>query len=163
MLMVGLYNLSKKGRSSHVLQFTNKLTSEELNVTGTRPLLPNQWYIIYENKCNLFESIRRIPVVTRSYDHEFLKSNSVTNFSHNAMENYGKYQIARVNTNYDLVPYNKGVVMIKKPSAPTLTTQIDFWQITYHKTLHSLMPILPHQEPRNRLLATPCFYCSISF
>ena len=59
------------------------------------------------------------PVVTRSYDHEFLKSNSVTNFSqNNAVENYRKYQKARVNNNYDLVPYNKGVVMIKKPISP---------------------------------------------
>ena len=33
------------------------------------------------------------PVVTKSYDHEFLKSNSVTNFSqNNAVENYRKYQ-----------------------------------------------------------------------
>ena len=33
------------------------------------------------------------PVVTKSYDHEFLKSNLVTNFSqNNAMENYRKYQ-----------------------------------------------------------------------
>ena len=28
----------KKGRSSRALQFTNKLTSEELKFTGTRPL-----------------------------------------------------------------------------------------------------------------------------
>ena len=33
------------------------------------------------------------PVVTKSYDHEFLKSNSVTSFSqNNAVENYLKYQ-----------------------------------------------------------------------
>ena len=33
------------------------------------------------------------PVVTKSYDHEFLKSNSVTSFSqNNAVENYRKYQ-----------------------------------------------------------------------
>ena len=33
------------------------------------------------------------PVVMKSYDHEFLKSNSVTNFSQdNAVENYRKYQ-----------------------------------------------------------------------
>ena len=32
-------------------------------------------------------------VATKSYDHEFLKSNSVTNFSqNNAVENYLKYQ-----------------------------------------------------------------------
>ena len=32
------------------------------------------------------------PVATKSYDHEFLKSNSVTNFSQNkAVENYRKY------------------------------------------------------------------------
>ena len=32
-------------------------------------------------------------VVTKSYDHEFLKSNSVTNFSqNNAVENYRKYK-----------------------------------------------------------------------
>ena len=31
------------------------------------------------------------PVATKSYDHEFLKSNSVTNFSqNNAVENYKK-------------------------------------------------------------------------
>ena len=33
------------------------------------------------------------PVGTKTYDHEFLKSNSVTNFSqNNAVENYRKYQ-----------------------------------------------------------------------
>ena len=33
------------------------------------------------------------PVVTKSYDHEFLESNSVTNLSqNNAVENYRKYQ-----------------------------------------------------------------------
>ena len=33
------------------------------------------------------------PVVTKSYDHEFFKSNSVTSFSqNNAVENYLKYQ-----------------------------------------------------------------------
>ena len=33
------------------------------------------------------------PVVTKSYDHEFLKRNSVTNFSqNNAVENYIKFQ-----------------------------------------------------------------------
>ena len=33
------------------------------------------------------------PVVMKSYDHEFLKSNSITNFSqNNAVENYRKYQ-----------------------------------------------------------------------
>ena len=60
------------------------------------------------------------PVVTKSYDHEFLKSNSVTNFSqNNAVENYRKYQKkARVNNNYGLVPYNNGVVMKKKPISP---------------------------------------------
>ena len=32
-------------------------------------------------------------MVKKSYDHEFLKSNSVTNFSqNNAVENYIKYQ-----------------------------------------------------------------------
>ena len=32
------------------------------------------------------------PVATKSYDHEFLKSNSVTNVSqNNAVENYRKY------------------------------------------------------------------------
>ena len=33
------------------------------------------------------------PVVTKSYDYEFLKSNSITNFSqNNVVENYRKYQ-----------------------------------------------------------------------
>ena len=78
----------KKGRSSRALQFTNNLTSEELKFTSTRPLLSNQRCIIYENECNLFDSIRRIP---RGY--EYLKSNSVTNFSqNNAVENYIKNQ-----------------------------------------------------------------------
>ena len=63
--MVGLYALSKKGRSSRTLQFTNKLTSEELKFTGKRPLLANQLCIIYENESNLFDAIRRIP---RGYD-----------------------------------------------------------------------------------------------
>ena len=90
-------SFKKKGRSSLALQFTNKLTSEELKVTGTRPLLANQGCIIYENECNLFDAIRRIArgyVVTKSlYDHEFLKNNSVTYFSqNNAVENYRKYQ-----------------------------------------------------------------------
>ena len=32
-------------------------------------------------------------MVTKSYDHEFLKSNSVTNFpQNNAVENYREYQ-----------------------------------------------------------------------
>ena len=35
-------SFKKKGRSSRALQFTNKLTSEELKFTGTRPLLANQ-------------------------------------------------------------------------------------------------------------------------
>ena len=35
-------SFKKRGRSSRVLQFTNKLTSEELKFTGTRPLLANQ-------------------------------------------------------------------------------------------------------------------------
>ena len=35
----------------------------------------------------------KYPVVTKSYDHEFLESNSVSNFSqNNAVENYIKYQ-----------------------------------------------------------------------
>ena len=35
----------------------------------------------------------KYPVVTKSYEHEFLKSNSVTNFSqNNAVKNYRKYQ-----------------------------------------------------------------------
>ena len=60
------------------------------------------------------------PVVMKSYDHEFHKSNSVTNFSqNNAVENYRKYKKkARVNNNYGLVSYNNGVVMIKKPISP---------------------------------------------
>ena len=59
--MVGLHDLSKKGRLSRALQFTNKLASEELKVTGTWPLLANQRCIIYENECNLFHPIRQIP------------------------------------------------------------------------------------------------------
>ena len=59
------------------------------------------------------------PVVTKSYDHEFLKSNSVTTFPQIMLgkitENTKK---ARVNNNYGLVPYNNGVVMIKKPISP---------------------------------------------
>ena len=40
-----------------------------------------------------FIQLGKYPVVTKSYDHEFLKSNSVTNFSqNNAVENYRKYQ-----------------------------------------------------------------------
>ena len=46
------------------------------------------------------------PVVTKSYDHEFLKSNSVTTFPQIMLNNYG------------LVPYNNGVIMIKKPISP---------------------------------------------
>ena len=59
------------------------------------------------------------PVVTKSCDHEFPKSNLVTNFSqNNAVENYRKYQKTRVNNNYGLIPYNNGVVMVKKPISP---------------------------------------------
>ena len=59
-------------------------------------------------------------MVTKSYDYEFLKSNSVTNVSqNNAVENYRKIpKKARVNTNYVLVPYNNGVVMEKKSTSP---------------------------------------------
>ena len=46
--MIGLYDLSKK--EGRALQFTNKLTSEEMKFTGTRPLLANQLRIIYENE-----------------------------------------------------------------------------------------------------------------
>ena len=62
-------------------------------------------------------------VVTKSYNHEFLKSNSVTNFSqNNVVENYRKYQKkARVNNNYGLVSYNNRVVVIKKPISPNFT------------------------------------------
>ena len=59
------------------------------------------------------------PVVKKSYDHEFLKGNSVTNFSqNNAEENYINTKKARVNNNCGLVPYNNVVVMIKKPINP---------------------------------------------
>ena len=44
-------------------------------------------------KNNLTKQLGEYPVVMKSYDHEFLKSNSVTNFSqNNAVENYRKYQ-----------------------------------------------------------------------
>ena len=40
-----------------------------------------------------FMQLGKYVVVTKSYNHEFLKSNSVTNFSqNNAVENYRKYQ-----------------------------------------------------------------------
>ena len=59
-------------------------------------------------------------MVTKSYDHELLKSNSVSSFSqNNAVENYKKKtKKARVNNNYGLGSYNNGVVMIKKPINP---------------------------------------------
>ena len=39
----------------------------------------------------------KYPVVTKSYDNEFVKSNSVTNFSqNNAVENYRKYQLKQI-------------------------------------------------------------------
>ena len=42
---------------------------------------------------NSLMQLDEYPVVTKSYDHEFLKSNSVTYFSqNNAVENYRKYQ-----------------------------------------------------------------------
>ena len=41
-------SVQKKGRSSRALQFTNKLTSEELK------------FKFYENECNLFDAIRRV-------------------------------------------------------------------------------------------------------
>ena len=62
------------------------------------------------------------PVVTKSYDHEFLKSNSITNFSqNNVVENYRKYQQKQGSTiimTWSL--NNNGVVMIKKPISPNL-------------------------------------------
>ena len=117
--MVGLYDLSKKGRSSSALQFTNKLTSEELKVTGTWPLLANVASFMKMNVIG-FMQLGKYPVITKYYDHAFLKNNSVTNFSqNNAVENYRKYQKkTRVNNNYGLVPYNNRVVMIKKPISP---------------------------------------------
>ena len=82
----------KKGRSSRALQFTNKLTSEELKVTGTWPLLANVASFMKMNVIG-FMQLGKYPVITKYYDHEFLKSNSVTNFSqNNAVENYRKYQ-----------------------------------------------------------------------
>ena len=88
--MVGLYDLSKKGRSSRALQLTNKLTSEELKFTGTRPT--DDASFMKMNVICLMQ-LGKYPVVTKSYDHEFLKSNSVTNFSqNNAVENYRKYR-----------------------------------------------------------------------
>ena len=50
---------------------------------------------------------------------------------------------------YGLVPYNNGVVMIKKPISPNFD----------HSNRFLTDYILPHQEPRNRLLVTPYFYC----
>ena len=82
----------KKGRSSRALQFTNKLTSEELKVTRTRPLLANQWCIICENKCTLLDVVRRIP---RGYEilRSWILQDQFTTFSqNNAVENYRKYQ-----------------------------------------------------------------------
>ena len=43
--------------------------------------------------------------------------------------------------------------MIKKPISPNFD----------HSNRFLTDYILPHQEPRNRLLVTPCFYCWISF
>ena len=60
-------------------------------------------------------------MVTKSYDHEFLKSNSVTNFSqNNALENYRKYQKKQGSTiimAWCLIIMCR-VVMIKKPINP---------------------------------------------
>ena len=67
------------------------------------------------------------PVVTNSYDHEFLKSNSVPTFHKIMLWKITEIpKKARVSNNYGLIPYDNGVVMIKKPSAPILTTQTDF-------------------------------------
>ena len=69
--------------------------------------------------CYFLMQLGEYPVVTKSYDHEFLKSNSVTTFSQIMLgkitENTKK---ARVNNNYGLVPYHNGVIMIKKPISP---------------------------------------------
>ena len=58
-------------------------------------------------------------VVTKSYDHEFLNIIQSPTFLKIMLwkikENTKK---ARVNNNYGLVPYNDGVVMIKKPISP---------------------------------------------
>ena len=59
------------------------------------------------------------PVVTRSYDLEFLKSSSVTNFSQNNAvdtENTKNQGLKLIMT--CMVRYIKGVVMIKKPISP---------------------------------------------
>ena len=55
----------------------------------------------------------KYPVVTTSYDHEFLKSNSFTNFSQN---NAKKSKGSTIIMAWSLI--NNGVVMIKKPVSP---------------------------------------------
>ena len=60
-------SFKKKGRSSRALQFTNKLTSEELKVTGTRPLLANDASFMKMNVICLMQ-LGEYPVVTKSYD-----------------------------------------------------------------------------------------------
>ena len=48
--------------------------------------------------------------------------------------------------------FNNGVVMIKKPVSPNCDHSNRFLTDYIPQTLHSLVPMLPHQEPRNRLL-----------
>ena len=53
-----------------------------------------------------------------------------------------------------MVSYNNGVVVIKKPISPNFDHSNRFPTDYIPQTLHSLMPILPQQELRDRLLVT---------
>ena len=164
--MVGLYSLPKKRKVIvfvTIYEQTNFRRAESYRnkASFSQPMMHHLWKWMYY----FFNAIRGIP---RGY--EILRSwIPQEQFSYhlspnNAGENYRKYQKKQGST--IIMAWSLLILewwWYRSPSAPTLTTQTDFWQITYRKTLHSLMPMLPHQEPRNRLLVTSCFYCWISF
>ena len=82
----------KKGRSSRALQFTNKLSSEDKLQEQDLFQPTNDASFMKMNIISVMQ-LGEYPVVTKTYDHEFVKSNLVTNFTqNNAVENYRKCQ-----------------------------------------------------------------------
>ena len=81
--MVGIYDLSKKKRRAiacvTIYKQTNSRRAESASFMKINVICLMQ--------------LGEYPLVMKSYDHEFLMSNSVTNFlQNNAVENYRKYQ-----------------------------------------------------------------------
>ena len=84
--MVGLYDLSKKRKVVACVTIYKQTNFRRAEINR------NKASFMKMNVMCLMQ-LGEYPVVTKSYDHEFLKSNSVTSFSqNNAVENYTKYQ-----------------------------------------------------------------------